>query len=427
MTSPRLTAAQMLQEILEKRIFLSEAKARYGLQAEKDYAFINMLLLTSLRRLVYLRRILKNHVKKPLPAPARLGTYLLILGAAEILYMQTPDYAAINDYVEIAKQELDSYVAGFINAVLRKIAANRQKYLEDDQGDFFTSEFYKILNHGYGKKTVRKLEAAAQQEALLDITVKNNASEWAETLGGALLPNGTVRLANQGNITKLSGYEEGAWWVQDFSASLAAQSLQNAIKGKRVLDLCAAPGGKTAQLISMGAMVTAVDISAPRLEILKTNLQRLHLEADEIICADALEYIDNFAGEPFDAVLLDAPCSATGTLRRHPEMVHIKTLEDVQKQAAIQKQILDKISPLIRSDGFLVYCVCSLSPSEGSSQIMAFLENNPQFVIESLQSSVTKTNPEIVTPQGFIQTLPCHLSDYQGCDGFFIAKLQKKG
>lgn len=424
MSDARTQAVLMLQEILEQRLFLSEAKNRLDSQAEVDNAFINMLLLTALRRLVYLRRILKKFVKKKLPRQAAFAEYALLLGATEILYLNTPDYAVINSYVNLVKIRLDKYVAGFINAVLRKICASREELLGLDNQEFFTSEFFKILKPGYGPKTIRKIEQAALAEPSLDLTVKTNPAETAARLGGVLLPLETVRLDNNGRIDRLPGYTEGDWWVQDFASSLPVKML-GSVSGKRVLDLCAAPGGKTAQLINGGALVTALDISESRLETLHENLNRLNLKPAEVVCSDARYYLENFTGEPFDIILLDAPCSATGTIRRHPELVHIKTLADVEKSVLIQKQLLNVVSKALKPGGLLLYAVCSLASAEGELQIRDFLSENTDFRLSSLDNMLPPQLADICAPAGFIRVLPQHLPSLGGADGFFIALLQK--
>ena len=427
MTEPREIAIKMIKETLENKVFFSEVKTQNQTLSSQDSGFINMLILTSFRHLIFIKKILKKFVKKKLPATAVYGKYALYLGATEILYLDTPDYAVINSYVEITKHLADKYVAGFVNAVLRNICKQKETLKKEDKGEFFPPEFFHILNQDYGKKTMQKIQAAAMLEPKLDITVKKDPQTWQQTLGGEVLPGGSLRLKNSGKITDLSGYKEGQWWVQDFSAALAVKTLTD-IKEKRVLDMCAAPGGKTAQLLNMGAKVTALDISEKRLETLKENLKRLNFSAD-IICADAKDYIQNFQGIPFDVVLLDAPCSATGTIRRHPELVYIKRLKDVEKQAELQKEILSNINKIIAKNGILVYCTCSISKLEGEAQIANFLQNNPTFKVVPITSEELCGDDrlqEIITKEGYIRTLPQHLNAFGGIDAFFVAKLRKE-
>lgn len=425
MADSRLNSVLALQEILEKKIFLNEALEHFSAADGSGRAFQNMLLLTALRKLVFLRKILKIYSKKKLSASSAVALYALYLGITELLYLETPPYAVINSYVDIVKKQLDKYVAGFVNAVLRKIAADKENLLKQDSGEFFPQDFTHLLKNSYGKKTLAKLEQAAGLEPCLDLTAKAPSAELAAQIGGTLLPLGTIRLANCGAVPALHGYAEGLWWVQDFAASLPVKALGN-LKGKRVLDLCAAPGGKTAQLINAGAEVTALDISEPRLQTLHENLRRLNFKTQETVCANALDYLQNFNQKPFDVVLLDAPCSATGTLRRHPELVHLKNQADIARQAELQKQLLQTVSPALASGGILLYCVCSLCKEEGELQIEQFLQQNQNFKKVSLQSFVPEELKEILTPEGYIRTLPQHLAAFRGTDGFFIAKLQKE-
>lgn len=429
MPDPRLQAARILQDILEKKHFLGEAKAAFSDNAPQDNAFINMLVLTAMRHLVFIRKILRRFVKKKLPAKAVFGEYALILGTTESLYMNTPDYALINSWVEITKKETDKYVAGLVNAVLRKITAGKTELRQEDKGEFFPSEFFKLLAADYGSATAKQIQQAALSEPALDITTAQNPQELARKLDGTLLPNGTVRLKNDGKIENLPDYEQGSWWVQDFAASLAVKTLGK-ISGLKILDICAAPGGKTAQLAAKGAEVTALDISESRLEKLKENMKRLNLGCREIICADGIKYLQSLTKPVFDAVLLDAPCSATGTIRRHPELVHIKNAADIKKQCRLQKEFLSCVGKALKIGGTLIYCVCSAAKDEGERQIQDFLQTSPEFKNLPVSASELELNPtgeleEIITPEGYIRTLPSHLQNDGGCDSFFIARLQK--
>lgn len=424
MADSRLNSVLALQEILEKKVFLNEALEHFSAADGSGRAFQNMLLLTALRKLVFLRKILKIYSKKKLPASSVFAQYALFLGMTELLYLDTPPYAVINSYVDMVKKQLDKYVAGFVNAVLRKVSADKENLLAQDNGNFFPQDFIHILRTSYGKKTLAKLEQAAQLEPCLDLTATKPTAQLAEQVGGNLLPLGTIRLNNGGAVPTLYGYVDGLWWVQDFAASLPVKTLGN-LTGKRVLDLCAAPGGKTAQLIAAGAKVTAVDISEPRLQTLKDNLHRLKLQAEEIICANGLDFLQNFDGHPYDIILLDAPCSATGTLRRHPELVHLKKSADIHRQTELQQKLLQAVSPALAASGILLYCVCSLCKEEGEEQIENFIKQNANFQKISLQNFVPKPLKEILTEDGYIRTLPQHLSDFRGTDGFFIAKLKK--
>ena len=429
MPDPRQTAAEMLQKVLTEKAFFSEVKGSVDSLAGKDAAFANMLVLTALRRLGFLKKALRQYARKKLPEKAAFAEFAMLLGLTEILFMETPDYAVINSWVEIVKRKADKYVAGFVNAVLRKACTDREELKSRDTGEFFTSEFYRILNHAYGKKTVSKMQAAALIEPALDLTVKADPAGWAQRLGGLLLPTGSVRLSNNGRIAEIEGYESGAWWVQDAAAALPVKCLGD-IRGLKVLDMCAAPGGKTAQLINGGAEVISLDISETRLKKLRDNMARLQFPPPQTVCADGADYLQNCKSGQFDAILLDAPCSATGTLRRHPELVHIKTVADVEKQTVLQKKLLDAVPPALKPGGFLVYCVCSIAKAEGEEQLKTFLETHAGFRLCPLAAEDICRGPgpdisEIFTPEGCIRTLPFHLADCGGLDSFFIAKLQK--
>lgn len=386
----RVQAVNSLQKILQNKEFFEE---------HKDHSFVNMLVLTTLRHLVFIKHVLKQHMKKK-PKSAYVE-YALFAAIAETLYMDSPDYAIINSYVELIKTKTDKYVAGFANAILRNITAQKAEIQALDKGEFFTSEFFKILKPDYSKSTIAKIQKSASLEPATDLTIKTDSNGWAQKLNAKVLDDHSIRLPFGVKIPSLPGFAEGDWWVQDFAASLAVKTLAN-IEAKTALDLCAAPGGKTAQLIQKGAITTALDSSSTRLKKLEENLARLHLNAHQIICADGIEYLKN-APPQFDIVLLDAPCSATGTLRRHPEVVHIKTLQDVINQAQVQKQFLEHISNALKPGGTLVYSVCSISHLEGEKQIEDFLANHPTFVLEES-----------------IRTLP-----HQDMDSFYIARLRK--
>lgn len=430
MSDPRQIAAEMLQKVLTEKAFFSDIKNTADSLVGKDAAFANMLVLTALRRLVFLKKVLKQYAKKKLPEKAAFAEYVLLLGLTEILFMDTPDYAVINSWVDIAKKKTDKYVAGFVNAVLRKACSDREELKKHDLGEFFTSEFYRILDHGYGKKTVSKIQAASLKEPALDITVKSSPEIWAEKLGGTLLPTGSIRLNNGGKITEIEGYENGDWWIQDAAAALPVKCLGK-IEGLKVLDMCAAPGGKTAQLINAGAKVTSLDISESRLKKLRDNMARLRFTPPQTICAEGIEYLQNYKGEAFDIILLDAPCSATGTLRRHPEIVHIKTVSDIERQTELQQKLLNAVVSALKIRGILLYCVCSLTKAEGENQIQKFLETHPDFKLCPLksedicQTAQTSEISDIFTNEGFIRTLPFHLEKFGGIDSFFIAKLRK--
>lgn len=390
----------------------------------QENAFIKRLVLTALRRQEFIKSIIRNYAAKKIPSRPDIPHLAIILGAVEILYFRTPDYATVNSYVELAKKKGNKYCGGFVNAVLHKICRDKEQIAARTRLPFFPAAFNEILRADYTAKKIAALEQASQEEPALDITVKEDPEGWSRKLNGQLTGNGSVRLRSAGNVTELPGYAEGHWWVQDLASSLAVTALGD-VRDKSVLDICAAPGGKTAQLIAKKAVVTALDISASRLDTMRENLQRLGLQASRIVCADALEYLKNAPQYPI--VLLDAPCSATGTLRRHPEIVHTRTRADVVKNSEVQRQMLEAAAPSVAEDGLLLYAVCSLSKAEGEQQIGRFLDSHPDFTICKIDAE--EINPygmpgfeELITPEGYIRCLPDLLG---GMDGFFVARLQK--
>jgi 16S rRNA (cytosine967-C5)-methyltransferase len=288
----------------------------------------------------------------------------------------------------------------------------------------------------YGEAAAWAIAEALWLEPSLDLSVKSDAAGWAEKLGGTVLPTGSVRVLATGDIPSLAGYGEGEWWVQDAAAALPAMLLGD-VRGKRIADLCAAPGGKTAALANAGATVTAVDISAPRLQRLSANLKRLNLTA-ETIATDVLRWKPQEARsgeaatgkqEPFDAILLDAPCTATGTIRRHPDVAWLKKEEDVAALAKVQARMIDHAVSLLRPGGTLVYCTCSLEPEEGEAHLPAALARLP-VKLDPVSAAEIGGLAEVVTPEGTVRTLPSHLPNpanprLGGLDGFFIMRLRK--
>jgi 16S rRNA (cytosine967-C5)-methyltransferase len=426
----RKYAAEALVAVLKNRRPLDETlDPAHGLRGigelpERDRALVRMLVATVLRRLGTLRGIIHPLAERGLPKDAPLLEPALLLGAAQILFLDVPDHAAVDLSVRLATLERGGRYSPMTNAILRRITREGKTFLNNAAPEADTPPWmFERWQQRYGQETALAIAAAHRLEPPLDLSVKNNPAEWAEKLGAKLLPNGTLRLSSGGQVTSLPGYQEGAWWVQDFAASLPAALLGD-IKGKRVADLCAAPGGKTMQLTANGANVSAIDRSENRLKRLKENLARLGLEA-EVIVADAAEW----KTEPFDAVLLDAPCSATGTIRRHPEIPWQKRSEDLFALTSLQARLLNNAASLTRTGGTLVYATCSLEPEESENQIERFLGAHGNFARIPVQPQEIGGFESLITPAGDLRTLPCHLPDAEprmsGCDGFFSARLQR--
>ena len=423
----RQQCVEILEQMLENKTFLGDARNRVEIQHR---SFANMLLLTALRRLEALRQILDKFLHKKIPEKDKKIYYVLLLGGAEILYLNTPEYAAINEYVNIAKKYTNRFGAGMVNAVLRQINVQKENLNTVFKEVCFPESFKKVLAKDYTKEQIAEMEKTVELEPPLDISSKQHPEVWAKKLNGVLLANGTVRLSSANRITELVGFDEGQWWVQDLAASLPILLLGN-IKNKKALDLCAAPGGKTAQLLAAGAKVMAVDADAVRMERLKENLKRLYLEDNlQTIVSDAVLFLNN-CREEFDVIVVDAPCSATGTFRRHPEILHNKTLADVKEQSAKQKIFLQAAAKKLKSGGKLLFCTCSIAKDEGEYQIENFLKANPDFVlcpadVEILQQYDGIKLDENIIDKGVLRTLPYYMKNIGGMDAFFAACLQKK-
>jgi 16S rRNA (cytosine967-C5)-methyltransferase len=425
----RRVAAEILEGVLRRgRPLDDQLEGHPGLAAlaDRDRALARRLIATVLRRLGTLRHLLSLFLQQGAPANAPRVETALLIGAAQILWLDVPDHAAVDLAVRIAQADRRAgHYAGLVNAVLRKVAKEGPQLLAQiDSADFDTPPWLmQRWLRAYGVETARGIARANGQEPALDLTVKSDAESWAARLHGNVLPTGTVRVAAQGRISLLPGFAEGAWWVQDAAAALPAR-LFGDLRSKRVADLCAAPGGKTMQLAHAGAQVTAVDRSAARLARLRDNLARVGLPA-ETIAADATEW----KAEPFDAVLLDAPCSSTGTIRRHPDVPWIKREADMTALTSLQQRLLDRAAALVKPGGTLIYCVCSMEPEEGADQVTAFLKHEPALRRRPISAAEVGGLPELLTPAGDLRSLPSHLpatdSRLSGLDGFYAARLER--
>jgi 16S rRNA (cytosine967-C5)-methyltransferase len=426
----RRIAADILDGVLRRRIaldaLLSGKNAHPGLPAlaDRDRALTRRLAATVLRRLGTLRHLVGGFLEKGFPSDAPRAETILLLGAAQILWLEVPDHAAVDLCVRLAQADRRAArYAGLVNAVLRRVAQNGAAPADDVSRD--TPEWMlKRWSKTYGANTARAIAAANGHEPALDLTVKQDAESWAERLRGRVLATGTVRTLAHGAISLLPGFSEGAWWVQDAASALPVHLFGN-VRGVTIADLCAAPGGKTAQLVFAGAHVTAVDRSPARINRLRENLTRLSLSA-ETVAADALEW----TAEPFDAVLLDAPCSSTGTIRRHPDVSWLKSETDLSALTSLQQRLLDRAVELLKPGATLIYCVCSLEPEEGENQIKALLARDSRVDRNPITERDVFGLKEFVTTGGDLRTLPLHLSDpdprWGGLDGFYAARLTRK-
>jgi 16S rRNA (cytosine967-C5)-methyltransferase len=434
----RRIAADILDGVLHKQRTLDDqldgAGAHPGLKslADRDRALMRRLVATILRRLGTLGHVLSRLLDRGIPTDAPRAQSALLIGAAQILWMDVPDHAAVDLSVRLVQSDRRAAkYAGLVNAVLRRCAREGGGLIDEVKAqslDLPPWMMARWIAH-YGEATAREMATAIANEPSLDLTVKTDTEQWATRLHGETLPTGTVRTLLQGSVTMLPGFTEGHWWVQDAAAALPAR-LFGDIKGKSVADLCAAPGGKTAQLALSGAHVTALDRSPARMARLRDNLGRLALSAEAIV-TDAAEWPGPGQGssQGFDAILVDAPCTATGTIRRHPDVAWLRQEADIAALTALQQRLLQKAVTLLKPGGTLVYCTCSLEPEEGEQAIAKLLAGESSLRRAPVASSEVAGLAEIITDEGDLRTLPCHLPHADprlgGMDGFYAARVVK--
>lgn len=430
----RKAAARLLAAVIDAKTPLDgltdheNGHPQYKVLDLRDRGLVRAILVTALRYRMTIAGLLARRLEKPLPPNATALLHILHVAAAQILFLDIPDSAAVDLAVTHAKSDPRTQrFSGLVNGVLRTLARAKETELPaalaatDEAPKWFSDR----LKAAYGAEMTRQILAAHRVEAPVDFTVKADPELWAEKLGGIVLPTGTVRVEKlSASVTELPGFSEGAWWVQDAAASFPAR-LFGDVKGLRVADLCAAPGGKTAQLILAGAKVTALDTSKNRLARLTQNLERLGLSA-EILQADLLKYQP---AELFDAVLLDAPCSSTGTVRRHPDVPWTKTAADVEKLADLQAKLLARAVTLVKPGGRIVFSNCSLDPIEGEDLYRAFLAGSKTVADDPLQPGEIAGIDAFLTPQGTLRTTPADLDlgspGVSGLDGFFAARMRR--
>ena len=427
----RRAAVELLAAVLQKKQALDDVLGRslergamFDLPV-RDRALARAIIAGSLRRKGQLDHALFTFLERGLPDKSGTLYPILLSGAAQLIFLKTPPHAAIDLAVTLAQYDPKAKrYDKLVNAVLRRVANEGEAIAGSlDAARVNTPDWLWSRWASYwGEARAHAIAEANLTEPPLDLTVKSDPALWAERLSGRVLPNDSVRLLPKGRIESLPGYDDGAWWVQDVAASLPAKLLGD-VSGQRVADLCAAPGGKTAQLVLGGASVIAIDNSKARLKLLAENLKRLRLEA-ELIEADATKWQP---GGLFDAVLLDAPCSSTGTIRRHPDIPYVKSAKDIKALAALQARLLDNAASLVRPGGKLVYSTCSLEPEEGEAQIAAFLTRNNAFSLDPTAPGELYGQAEWIEPSGCLRTFPYELRfdvpEWSGMDGFFAARL----
>lgn len=413
----RYVAFNILKDILFGQKTLDgifDRHSFYHSLSHADKQFVRMLVLTVLRRWGQLKFLVNQCLDKPLPEKRRDILVVLALGVAQLYYLNTPPHAATDTAVQLTRVIKQSAFTKLVNAVLRSFVRKGKTLKEPSVLLNYPEWLMDDWKQNYGEEVAEKMLLSLMDSGYLDITVKTNPQEWAERWNGVVLNTGTVRCPYQGDVALMDGYADGLWWVQEASASIPAQ-LFDELQNKCVADLCAAPGGKTAQLACRRAFVDAYDISEKRLMRLRENMKRLKLEDYvQVKCQDVLTITEK---QVYDAVLLDAPCSATGTIRRHPDLLYHRTKEDVQRLTQIQSALLQKAIDLLKPNGQLVYSTCSLMRDENESVVQQALLNNKNLERVVLNK---KWQP-FLNANGAIQVLPT-----MGQDGFYAVLLYKK-
>lgn len=421
----RAAAYDLLNAVLGHNHLLDEAMDKtpsfYNLP-DRDRGLASLITFTTLRHLGEIDAILEAFLDKPLGKKGRGVRNIMRIGLTQLLFLDIPPHAAVDTAVNLCTGGNLAPYRKLTNAILRRAQREGAAFLASlDQAKVNTPGWlWQSWVEAYGEEAARAIAAQHLIEPPMDLMVKADPAAWAEKLDAQVLPTGALRLNNKSSVIQLPGFEEGAWWVQDAAAVMPAR-LFGDISGLNVIDLCAAPGGKTMELAAQGARVTAVDRSEKRLQRVHQNLERTHLTA-KVITANAETWRPDTLA---DAVLLDAPCSSTGTARRHPDVLRLKTQDDVDKLADLQARLLRAAVDMVRPGGLIVYCTCSLQPEEGPWQIGTLLASDAPVEVDLIQPHEAGTLTDIITADGYLRTLPCHLSELGGMDGFFAARLRR--
>ena len=416
----RIAAFEILKSIDGGR-YLDMAMRRATSLEPRDRAFARLLVTTCLRRGGQIDRILGTLITKPPAGKARDAIHILRLGAAQLLFLETGAHAAVNSTVDLMRASGFDRLTGLTNAVMRRLSREAEALLSaTDVEDNLPDWLRKSWRQHYGVARTRKMMELMMQPPTLDITPKSDAEDWADMLDGTVIDGRTVRRDFDGDPTRLDGFAEGHWWVQDAAAAVPA-ALFGDLDGRHVVDLCAAPGGKTAQLIAAGAKVTAVDSSKQRLEILERNLGRLGMTAT-LVATDGRRFTPR---EKVDAVLIDAPCSATGTLRRRPDVLRHRDATDLVSLAGIQAALIKRAAGWLETGGRLIYATCSLQHEEGEAvidQVTAALKD--KIAIDPVTKAEAGAFAPALTDAGMLRIVPSDFASLGGVDGFFVARLK---
>ncbi len=425
----RMFALKILYKIFHKKIFFSEALALYETDfdefSSRDKKYIYQLVHTVLRKKGYIDKILNLYVEKPLRNPE--VKLILRIGIAQIIFLRTPSYAAVNHTVEIIKPKLKSFKP-LVNAVLRKVSKNTKNYIDiiDNPEYMLPLWISKKWKKNYGEITTKSIIKSLTNEPYLDITIKKCNNKIFNDYDPVALPNNSLRLKKFNKISSLPMYNQGKWWVQDAAATIPANLLINKLNNIKdlgiVIDACAAPGGKSTQLLSAGFNVISIDHDKKRISIMKNNLIRMGL-THSIVNTDYLKW--KHSNKNISGILLDAPCSGTGTLRRNPDIMWHRERSDIMKLSDIQTKLLKHSLNLLEAGGVAVYSVCSIEPEEGIN-IARKAISWPNIKISKISADEMPKLGNSITKEGFVQILPHYWNDFGGLDGFFIARFEKK-
>ena len=420
----RKKAIEILVKILENNKPLDNAfeestkkSSHFSKLINEDKSFCRLLISTTLRNLTSIDYLLTKFLSKPLNKTPLKVLMILRINVAQSFFLKTPDHAVVNTAVELCGKKWK----GLVNGVSREILRNKdkaKKYL--NESDKVPNWLLRRWKRDWGKNYDEIVTGHLNLNPPIDLYVKNNTNYWAKKLNGKKLGNNSIRLFTPGLISNLEGYEQGEWWIQDYSSQIPV-SLLEIQNNDDVLDLCAAPGGKTAQLISLGAKVTSVDDNKKRILRLEQNLKRLNYNA-----SIKNEDIKNFSSDKsWSKIILDAPCSSTGTLRKNPEIMYQKKEEDIFSLAKLQSDLLDASWRLLKKDGILVYCTCSLEKEEGEYQIENFIKRKKDSILDKINTQEIDKKLKVSNKNKWLRIFPNSLDFEGGNDGFFIARIKK--